>query len=217
MGSTEQPGDGQRARRPAVFVDRDGTVNEPPPTGGFVTDPEELRLLPGATDALRRLKDAGYLIVVFSNQSGVARGVMTLADVESVNARLAGLLAAEGAKPDGIYFCPHRSEDGCECRKPKPGMLLRAADDLGIDLARSWGMGDAARDLAAARTAGCRMILVHGSSYPGEREAGEALSPDASVADLPAAADVILEDGGNRRWTQMDADDGNSQPLSASS
>jgi phosphoglycolate phosphatase-like HAD superfamily hydrolase len=78
-------------------------------------------------------------------------------------------------------------------------MLLRAADDLGIDLTRSWGMGDAARDLAAARTAGCRVILVHGNSYPGEREAGEALSPDASVADLPAAADVILEGGSNRR------------------
>jgi phosphoglycolate phosphatase-like HAD superfamily hydrolase len=96
-------------------------------------------------------------------------------------------------------------------------MLLRAADELGIDLERSWGMGDAARDLAAARATGCRVILVHGSSYPGEREAGEALSPDASVADLPAAADVILESGCNRRWTQMDADDGNGQPSGASS
>ncbi len=211
MGSSGQqgdgrPGDGQGTRRPApasatrvepdlpaaIFIDRDGTINEPPPTGGFVTRARDVRLLPGAAEALRRLKGAGYLLVVFSNQSGVARGVMTLADVEVVNAHLAGLLAEEGAKPDGIYFCPHRSEDGCECRKPKPGMLLRAADDLGIDLARSWGVGDAARDLAAARTAGCRVILVHGSSYPGEREAGEALSPDASVADLPAAADVIL-------------------------
>lgn len=204
MGSSGQEGDGQRARRPAVFVDRDGTINEPPPTGGFVTRAEDVRLLAGAAEALRKLKDAGYLLVVFSNQSGVARGVMTLGDVESVNAHLAGLLAEGGAKPDGIYFCPHRSEDLCECRKPKPGMLLRAAEDLGIDLARSWGMGDGARDLAAARTAGCRVILVHGSSYPGEREAGEALSPDASVADLPAAADVILKGGSNRRWTQMD-------------
>lgn len=192
MESSGQQGAGQGSNRPAVFVDRDGTINEPPPTGGFVTRARDVRLLPGAADALRRLKDAGYLLVVFSNQSGVSRGVMTLADVESVNAHLAGLLTEGGAKPDGIYFCPHRSEDGCECRKPKPGMLLRAADELGIGLARSWGMGDAARDLAAARSAGCRVILVHGSSYPGEREAGEALSPDASVADLPAAADVIL-------------------------
>lgn len=215
MESAEQQGDGQRAGRahasdrpragsPAVFVDRDGTLNEPPPPGGFLTRPEDVRLLPGAAGALRRLKEAGYLLVVFSNQSGVARGVMTLADVEAVNARLAELLAGGGARLDGVYFCPHRDGDGCECRKPRPGMLLSAAKELGIDLARSWGMGDAARDLAAARAAGCRVILVHGTSSPGERpsaaaqagEAAEELPPDASVPDLPAAADVILASGG---------------------
>lgn len=184
------------AGRPAVFVDRDGTINHPPPPGGFVTRPGDVRLLGGAAESLRRLKEAGYLLVVFSNQSGVARGVMTLADVRAVNARVAELLAQGGAPLDGVYFCPHLGGDGCDCRKPKPGMLHSAAEELGIDLARSWGMGDAARDLAAARAAGCRVILIHGNSSPGEREAAEGISPDASVPDLPAAADVILRPRG---------------------
>ncbi len=217
MESAEQQGDGRRAGRPAVFVDRDGTLNEPPPPGCFLTRPEDVLLLPGEAVALRRLKEAGYLIVVFSNQSGVARGVMTLADVEAVNARLAELLAGGGAQLDGVYFCPHRDGDGCECRKPRPGMLLSAAKELGIDLTRSWGLGDAARDLAAARAAGCRVILVRGTSSPCERpsaaarlsspksaqagEAAEELPPDASVPDLPAAADVILASGGSQPAT----------------
>jgi histidinol-phosphate phosphatase family protein len=154
-----------------------------------------LRLLPGSAEALRRLKEAGYLVVVFTNQSGVGRGVMTAADVEVVNAHLGDVLAEGGASLDGVYFCPHVNEDGCECRKPKPGLLTRAAEELGIDLSRSWGVGDGARDLEAARAAGCRVVLVHGDSYPGQREAGEALSPEASVPDLAAAVDVVLRDG----------------------
>ncbi len=181
--------------RPAVFVDRDGTINANARRGDFVLRPDDLRLLPGAADALRRLKEAGYLLVVFTNQSGVARGVMTPADVEAVNARLGDLLAAAGAPLDGVYFCPHMDGDGCECRKPKPGLIKRAAEELGIDLSRSWGLGDGARDLEAARAAGCRVVLVHGDSYPGERDAGEALSPEASVPDLAAAAEVVLADG----------------------
>ncbi|MHC5053942.1 MAG: D-glycero-alpha-D-manno-heptose-1,7-bisphosphate 7-phosphatase [Planctomycetota bacterium] len=184
-----------KAGRPAVFVDRDGTINANPTHGDFVTRPGDLRLLPGSAEALRRLKEAGYLVVVFTNQSGVGRGVMTAADVEVVNAHLGDVLAEGGASLDGVYFCPHVNEDGCECRKPKPGLLTRAAEELGIDLSRSWGVGDGARDLEAARAAGCRVVLVHGDSYPGQREAGEALSPEASVPDLAAAVDVVLRDG----------------------
>jgi len=181
--------------RAAVFVDRDGTINVNATRGDFVKRPEDLRFLPGAARALRRLKEAGYLLVVYTNQSGVGRGVMTSADVDSVNARLAEVLAEAGAPLDGVYYCPHVDADDCECRKPKPGLLLRAASELGIDLSRSWGLGDGARDLEAARAAGCRVVLVHGDSYPGQREAGEALSPEASVPDLAAAADVVLAAG----------------------
>ena len=117
---------------------------------------------------------------------------MTTADVDEVNARLGDVLARAGAPLDGVYFCPHVDADRCGCRKPKPGLLLRAAGELGIDLSRSWGLGDGARDLEAARAAGCRVVLVHGDSYPGQREAGEAMSPEASVPDLAAAADFAL-------------------------
>lgn len=181
--------------RPAVFADRDGTINRNPPRGDFVTRPEDLELLPGAADALRRLKNAGYLIVVFTNQSGVGRGVMSADDVRAVNARTGELLAEAGAPLDGAYFCPHVDADGCECRKPKPGLLTRAAADLGIDLSRSWGIGDGARDLEAARAAGCRVVFVHADAYPGQREAGEALRPEASVPDLGAATEVVLSRG----------------------
>jgi histidinol phosphatase-like enzyme len=103
------------------------------------------------------------------------------------------LLAAHGVKIGGVYFCPHGPGSTCECRKPRPGLVLRAADELGVDLARSWGVGDAARDLESARSAGCGgAVLVWGNSYPGKREEAEALSPDASVADLAAAAEFIL-------------------------
>jgi len=185
--------------RAAVFVDRDGTISMNATRGDFVKRPEDLRLLPGAAEALLRLKDAGYLLVVYTNQSGVGRGIMTSADVDSVNARLGEVLAEAGAPLDGIYYCPHVDSDDCECRKPKPGLLLRAARELGIDLPRSWGLGDGARDLEAARAAGCRVILVHGNSYPGQREAGEAMSPEASVPDLAAAADIVLATGDSPR------------------
>ncbi len=181
--------------RAAVFLDRDGTISVNATHGDFVSRPEDLRLLPGAPEALCRLKEAGYLLVVFTNQSGVGRGIMTAADVESVHARLGEILSQAGAPLDGIYYCPHVDADDCECRKPKTGLLLRAAKELGIDFSRSWGLGDGARDLEAARAVGCRVVLIHGDSYPGQREAGEALSPEASVSDLAAAADVVLAAG----------------------
>jgi histidinol-phosphate phosphatase family protein len=179
-------------RRRAVFLDRDGTINRNAPAGDFVRSPEALELLPGAAGAVSRLNAAGYAVVVISNQSGVARGMMTLGDVRSVNARLEELLALEGARLDGVYVCPHASSDGCPCRKPRPGLLTRAAEDLGLDLARSWTVGDSARDLEAGRAAGTFVVLVHGDSYPGAREEAETLQPFASVATLAEAVDKIL-------------------------
>ena len=182
--------------RPAVFLDRDGTLNENPPRGDFVRRPEDLRLLKGVPRALRSLREAGYLLVVASNQSGISKGLMSSEAVAAVNARLGELLAPEGVSLDGIYVCPHSSEALCDCRKPKPGLLLRAARELGIDLARSWMVGDSARDVAAARAAGVRAMFVYGNSYDGEREAAEALSPEAVVPDVEAAARFILSAAG---------------------
>jgi D-glycero-D-manno-heptose 1,7-bisphosphate phosphatase len=188
---------GPGRRRPAVFLDRDGTLNENPEWGEYTKRSEDLRPLPGVPEALARLGEAGFLLVVCTNQSGVAYGKLTEDDVRSVNARLAGFLAARGVEIDGFFFCPHGRESTCDCRKPRPGLYLRAAEELGIDLARSWGVGDAPRDLEAARAAGWRgVVLVHGDSYPGKREEAEAGRPDASVPGLAEAADFILREDG---------------------
>jgi histidinol-phosphate phosphatase family protein len=179
---------GQRA----VFLDRDGTINTNPSSGDFCKRADDMKLLPGVAAALRRLCDAGYVAVVYTNQSGVGRGIMTLKDVDAVNARMEELLAEAGVKLAGIYYCPHVNEDKCECRKPKPGLLLKGAREVGIDLARSWAVGDSARDMEAAQAAGCKTVFVYGNAYPGQREKAEQLHPVASVETLSEAADVIL-------------------------
>ncbi len=138
--------------RPAAFIDRDGVLNFRPGLG-YVTRPEELRVLPHAAAGLRALREAGYAIVVVSNQRGIARGLMTEADLQRVNAKLVDELARGGATVDRLEHCPH-DEGTCACRKPRPGMLLRAAEALGLDLGRSLLVGDDPRDLEAAAAAG---------------------------------------------------------------
>jgi len=154
---------GRRARQ-AVFLDRDGTINE---EVDYLSDPEQLVLLPGAAAAIRRWNEAGYLVVVVTNQSGIARGLLDEARLREIHDRLREMLRVEGAELDAFYHCPHHPDLGepplrarCDCRKPAPGMLLRAAEELGIDLARSWIVGDSLRDLEAGAAAGVRGILV---------------------------------------------------------
>jgi len=173
--------------RPAVFCDRDGTLNVD--DEGYINTPDLVKLLPGVAEALRALKGAGWALVVVSNQSGIGRGRLSLEELHRVNERLEELLAAEGAELDGIYFCPHAPDEGCSCRKPKPGMLLEAARELGLDLRRSWMVGDKADDVKAGRAAGCRTALVR----TGEGEGAEAEHPDIVAADFPEAARKILE------------------------
>jgi D-glycero-D-manno-heptose 1,7-bisphosphate phosphatase len=150
--------------RPAVFLDRDGTITR---EVGYLRSPAQLRLLPRAASAIKRLNDGGFAVIVTSNQSGVARGLLTEADLALTNEALQRRLARHGARVDAFYFCPHHPEVGppryrrrCRCRKPSPGMLLRAARELGLDLRQSFSVGDSARDLLAGKRAGCRSILV---------------------------------------------------------
>jgi D-glycero-D-manno-heptose 1,7-bisphosphate phosphatase len=180
--------------RPAVFLDRDGTLLSLVP---YLHRPAEVRLVAGAAQALRRLGEAGYARILVTNQSGVARGWFSLDDVAAVHARMRDLLRGEGADLEGIEICPHHPDHGggCSCRKPAAGMLLRAADALGIDLRRSWMIGDRMEDLAAGAAAGAPGILVL-SGYGLEQ--ARTASPDAwrgvrYVAwDLPAAAAFLL-------------------------
>ena len=141
----------------AVFLDRDGTLIE---DRHFLGDPDGVELLPNAVEGLRRLRDLGAALVVVTNQSGVGRGYFDEDAVEAVNARIAQLLAAEGVELAGVYVCPHGPDDGCACRKPAPGLLLRAGEELGLDLGASYLVGDAERDAEAARRAGATAILL---------------------------------------------------------
>ncbi|OGP85387.1 MAG: hypothetical protein A2V87_07975 [Deltaproteobacteria bacterium RBG_16_58_17] len=166
-------------RQAAVFLDRDGTINE---EVGYLDRIEKLRLIPGAAEAIRLINESGMKAIVVTNQSGVARGMFDEDFVHQVNTRLREMLRAEGAAIDGLYFCPHHPTEGlgdylrtCDCRKPAPGLLLRAAEELRLDLARSYMVGDTLKDIEAGVRAGAQGILVR-TGY-GEEAAAE-LVPD---------------------------------------
>jgi D-glycero-D-manno-heptose 1,7-bisphosphate phosphatase len=139
-----------------VFVDRDGTVIEDP---GYLSDPDCVRLVRGAADGLRALGDRGFRLVVVSNQSGIARRLITEEQAAAVHERFVDELARRGVHLDDVRYCPHAPEAGCARRKPLPGLLVDAADELGVDLARSFMVGDKPSDMEAGR-AGCTTILL---------------------------------------------------------
>jgi len=177
--------------RPAVFLDKDGTLVDDVP---YNVDPGRVRLTRGAGAAVRALGDAGYLVVVVSNQSGVADGRFDVRALGAVQRHIERLLAAEGAGIDAWFSCPHAADGGCACRKPAAGMVLRAADDLGIDLARSWLVGDILDDVEAGHRAGCRTVLLHAGSET-EWRRSPIRTPDHRARDLRKAASLILAGG----------------------
>lgn len=144
----------------AVFLDRDGTLNVRPPKAQYIESPEEFVWLPGAREAVKRFKDAGYTVVLVSNQPGLARGRLTEETLAAIHDKMRRELAECGAGIDRIYFCPHNWDDGCECRKPKPGMLYQAQRDLSLDLTKCWMLGDDERDMHAGADAGCRCMMI---------------------------------------------------------
>ena len=185
--------------RPAVFLDRDGTLIE---DLGYLRDPRAVRLLPGIGAALARLDRAGLPAVVVTNQSGIARGLLSEAQYRETERRLDDLLAIEGVALAGHYFCPHLPEitGPCGCRKPGTLLYRRAAVELGLDLAASWWVGDRARDVLPARVLGGRGILL-AAARPA-RQAGAAAFAGAAdfwAPDLATAVDTILGAGESSR------------------
>lgn len=177
--------------RAAAFLDRDGTIVHDP---GFLRDPDAVQLLEGAAGAIRRLNEAGWLVVTISNQSGIARGLYTTADYHAVQRRLEALLAERHARIDASFFCPHHPEvtGPCACRKPGTKLFEDARRALGIDFARSWFVGDRPSDVAPARALGGHGLLVLTGQGPTHRGAAETLDiPEA--ADLEAAVEAILK------------------------
>ena len=183
--------------RAAVFLDRDGTVVR---DVNYLRSPGQLRLLPRAGAAIRRLNENGFAVVITTNQSGVARGLLTEADLAEIHSLLERRLASYEAHIDAIYYCPHHPEVGapryrrrCRCRKPAPGMLLRAARDLGLALERSFAVGDTPRDIEAGRRAGCRTVLIDtGRTGTGARSSESTSGADHVASDLVDAASWVL-------------------------
>ena len=151
------------ARRPTVILDRDGVLNRKAPKAQYVDTWKDWKWLDGAREALRLFKEAGYRTIVVSNQAGIARGNMTLKDLEDIHERMKQEAREAGGSIDAIYYCPHGWDEGCECRKPKPGMLFQAQRDFSLDLSRVFYVGDDERDEQAARAAGCRWAAVSDS------------------------------------------------------
>jgi D-glycero-D-manno-heptose 1,7-bisphosphate phosphatase len=148
------------ARRPTIFLDRDGVLNKKPPKARYVQTWNEFEWLPGAKQALRLLKEACYRVIVVSNQAGIARGLMKETELKQIHERMKEAVIEAGGQIDAIYYCPHHWDDGCECRKPKPGMLFYAQRDYNFDLTKSILIGDDERDAKAADAAGCKSVLV---------------------------------------------------------
>jgi histidinol-phosphate phosphatase family protein len=167
----------------AVFLDKDGTLVENVP---YNVDPERITLAPGAVEAVSRLAEQGYRIIVVSNQPGVALGYFEHTDLQGVEQRLQDLLPAL----DGFYFCPHAPQTGCSCRKPACGMLVRAAQEHAVDLRSSWMVGDILDDIEAGRRAGCRTVLVDNGNET-EWDLSAARCPDNRVGGLDEAAALI--------------------------
>lgn len=185
--------------RPAVFIDRDGTISE---EVGYINHPSRFRLFPYAADAIKYLNDNGWLAILVTNQAGVARGYFSEEMIQTVHAALTAKLESNDAKLDAIYYCAHHPSVGeppfrlnCDCRKPKPGLITRAAHDFEIDLSASWMVGDRYSDIELARNAGLKSAFVLSGYGRGEWEhqsAGWIEKPDFVAEDLLEAVNLIV-------------------------
>ena len=178
----------------AIFLDRDNTLIEDP---GYIRDPDQVKLLPRAGDAIIQLRKMGYKIVVVSNQSAVARGIVTEEVLGEIHQKMLDLLQSENAYVDRIYYCPFHPDGVIEkyrkesdMRKPAPGMMLLAAKEMSVDLASSWMVGDSYRDVAAGKKAGCKTILINSPIHPPKREKGDP-EPDRIAVNVKEAANII--------------------------
>jgi histidinol-phosphate phosphatase family protein len=171
----------------AVFLDRDGTMNRDVP---YCRRPEDFELFPDTARAIKLLNESGYKVIIITNQSGVARGYFTKETLARIHQKMRDQLAEKGAHIDGLYYCPHHPDDNCDCRKPKPKMVLQAVQEHDVDLKRSFVVGDKPLDIQLGQNVGCRTVLI--PSDPGG--AGpEPCTPDYTATDLYQAALWIIK------------------------
>jgi len=168
----------------AVFLDRDGTMAI---DVHYCRRPEDFQLFPGTAGAVRLLKEHGFKVIVITNQSGIGRGYFNEETLAEIHRKMADDLACKGTGVDAIYFCPHHPDDNCDCRKPKPALVLRAAKDFAIDPGQSYIVGDLPADIELGKAVGCRTVLV--TTTPRDND----LKPDAVAADIYQAAQAIIK------------------------
>lgn len=194
-------------KQKAVFLDRDGTINK---YVGFLRKTEQFELLEGVSEAIKKINRSGYLAVVVTNQPVIARGEVTYEGLQEIHNKMETLLGKDGAYLDGIYFCPHHPDSGfegevkelkidCDCRKPKPGMLLQAAEDLNIDLEQSWMIGDGKNDIQAGKNAGCKTALIGNEDYGQDMTVDSLLSFVNKVIEKP-----VQDELDNRIYAHLD-------------
>jgi D-glycero-D-manno-heptose 1,7-bisphosphate phosphatase len=180
----------------AVFLDRDGVINRKPPEGDYVTRWEDFHILPGVAEGVALLNRAGFTVIVVTNQRCIAKGLLTVVELENMHQRMTELLAGSGAIIDGTFYCPHEIEPVCECRKPAPAMLLKAASLHGIDLSASWMIGDSDIDIQAGVNAGCKTVrLIEGVEAPdnAKRASGSTTHADIIARSFLEAIRRIFE------------------------
>jgi D-glycero-D-manno-heptose 1,7-bisphosphate phosphatase len=180
----------------AIFLDRDGVINERAPEGDYIRSWGEFRIVPGAIEGVSLFKKANFSVIVITNQRCVAKGLLAEAVLEEIHKNMLAAFSAAGAKIDDVYYCPHDLEPQCACRKPAPGMLLDAARAHGIDLSASWMIGDSDIDIAAGKNAGCktaRLIERVPSSPARKPQDRDAVQADVTAETLLGAAQKIVQ------------------------
>jgi D-glycero-D-manno-heptose 1,7-bisphosphate phosphatase len=180
-----------------IILDRDGVINEE--SDDYVKSPEEWVPIPGSLHAIARLSKAGYRVVVATNQSGVARGLFDMSTLQRIHDKMRRAAVAAGGRIEGVYFCPHGPDDGCECRKPKAGLLRDIAARFQTDLTGVPAVGDSLRDVQAAQAVGARPILVRTGKGEAAASAGVGLTGVEVCADLAAVADSLLQNSGGTK------------------
>ena len=175
----------------AVFIDRDGTINQ---NVEYLSDPNNFKMHPGVAEGVGLLKKEGFKVIVVTNQSGIARGYFSIEDLERIHARMIAELATHGAVIDGIYYCPHHPDEGCDCRKPRTALFEKAIKDFEIHTASSFVIGDRMLDMEAGRNVGCKTILVPEDKERVREEMEDStVTPDFVGEDFSSAVNWILE------------------------
>lgn len=179
---------------PLVILDRDGVINFDSPQ--YIKNPSEWKPIPGSLEAIARLNQAGYRVVIATNQSGIERGIFDMDTLNAIHAKMHKALSSVGGRVDAIFYCPHSADSQCDCRKPKPGLFRQIGERFQIPLAGVPAIGDSLRDLQAGMAVGCRPILVLTGKGEKTRADGNLPTNTRVFPDLAAAVDTLLAEGG---------------------